>query len=100
MTTPRLSSAIPEISRHLLEHGVSADLPVAIVENGTTGKQRTILGSLRTMRLDAQRAAIRSPAMIYIGEAVKEAERLQWFSGQSVAEEFLDWSDTAALQAS
>ena len=55
---------------------------VAIVENGTTRKQRTIISSAAAMESDSTRAQIVSPAMVFIGESIRQAERLQWFDSQ------------------
>lgn len=84
------AGSIPEISRNLSDHGVAQDMPVAMVEHGTTQSQRTILSSVGRMRLDAMLANLVSPAIIYIGESVKEAKDLQWFNGQSTAREVAD----------
>jgi len=77
-------SSIADISMQLLDGGVSPDLPVAIVENGTTSRQRTIISSAATVEDDARKANIVSPAMVFIGKAVGQAEHLQWFDGQSL----------------
>jgi siroheme synthase len=67
-----------------LDGGVSPDLPVAIVENGTTSRQRTIISSAAAVEDDAKKANIVSPAMVFIGESIRAAEKLQWFDGQSL----------------
>ena len=77
-------SSIADISMQLLDGGVSPDLPVAIVENGTTRRQRTIFSSVAALEDDATRANLVSPAIVFIGESIKAAEHLQWFDGQSV----------------
>ena len=71
------------ILRHMLAD-VAPDLPVAIVENGTTRQQRTILSSAAAMEEDAMNANIVSPAMVFVGESIRAAEHLQWFDAQSV----------------
>lgn len=70
--------AIPEISRHLLQSDVPEDLPVAIVENGTSWRQRTIHSSVVNLLSDALRARIQAPAMLYVGKAIAMAKDLQW----------------------
>ncbi len=77
-------SSIADIGQQLLDSGLSPDLPVAIVENGTTSRQRTIISSATAVNDDAKKANIVSPAMVFIGESVRAAEHLQWFDGQSV----------------
>jgi uroporphyrin-III C-methyltransferase/precorrin-2 dehydrogenase/sirohydrochlorin ferrochelatase len=77
-------SSIADIRQQLLDGGVSPDLPVAIVENGTTSRQRTIISSAAAVEDDAKKANIVSPAMVFIGESIRAAKKLQWFDGQSL----------------
>jgi uroporphyrin-III C-methyltransferase/precorrin-2 dehydrogenase/sirohydrochlorin ferrochelatase len=72
-------SAIPEIGRQLHEADLPDDLPIAIVENGTTEHQRTIHTSVVNLRSDAVGAGVQSPAMLFIGKAIANARELQWF---------------------
>ena len=81
-------SSIAEISQQLRDRGVSPDIPVAIVENGTTSQQKTVITTAAEMRAATSAATISSPAMIFIGEAIAAANQLQWFEGQSQAPEF------------
>ena len=77
-------ASIADIRKQLLDDGVSPDLPVAIVENGTTSRQRTIISSAAAVEDDAKTANIVSPAMVFIGKAVGQADHLQWFDGQTL----------------
>jgi uroporphyrin-III C-methyltransferase len=76
-------NSIPEIARQFRERSVSEDLPVAIVENGTTNKQRTIFTTASALVADANAAKIVSPAMVFVGESIRAANSLQWFEGHS-----------------
>ena len=78
-------SSIPDISAQLLQRGVSKDLPVAIVENGTTRQQRTIITSAGALLSDAKAAKVVSPAMVFLGESIRAASKLNWFE-QSFAD--------------
>ncbi len=77
-------ASIADIRQQLSDANVAPDLPVAIVENGTTRQQRTILSSAAAMEDDAMYANIVSPAIVFVGESIRAAEHLQWFDGQSV----------------
>lgn len=57
----------PDIMRHMIDHGRPADTPVAIVERGTTPRQRVVRGRLGQLAMLAEAYAIESPAMLYIG---------------------------------
>jgi uroporphyrin-III C-methyltransferase/precorrin-2 dehydrogenase/sirohydrochlorin ferrochelatase len=67
------------ISHSLLMYGAPADLPVAIIENGTVTEQRVIDGTLTTILSLAEAAAIGSPALVIVGEVVKLRQQLAWF---------------------
>ncbi|WP_330985015.1 MULTISPECIES: siroheme synthase CysG [Enterobacterales] len=66
------------ISEKLREHGMEANMPVALVENGTTIKQRVVAGTLDELSALAQQVA--SPALIIVGRVVALREKLNWFS--------------------
>lgn len=66
------------ISEKLQEHGMEADMPVALVENGTAIKQRVVAGTLDELSALAQQVA--SPALIIVGRVVALREKLNWFS--------------------
>jgi uroporphyrin-III C-methyltransferase/precorrin-2 dehydrogenase/sirohydrochlorin ferrochelatase len=85
-----------EISAALISKGHSPDTPAAIVESGTTDRQRvvrTVLGSLAA----AQAALdIRPPALLIVGETTRYAERYSWFAPSRI-ETFAD--DAAQTRA-
>ncbi|MGC6389098.1 siroheme synthase CysG [Ewingella sp. S1.OA.A_B6] len=67
-----------EIQRRLLENGLPATTPVALVENGTTKQQRVITGEL--MQLGELAGKAQSPSLIIIGSVVSLREKLNWFA--------------------
>lgn len=67
------------IARQLLENGRDARCPVAIIENGTTDTQRTIVAPLASIADAAIAADIQPPALIVIGEVVGLRDKLGWF---------------------
>jgi len=70
---------LPLIVRDLLSAGRAADTPAAIVERGTTSRQRNIVTRLGHLQEAVERNAIQSPAMLIIGPVVSLAEQLDWF---------------------
>ena len=88
-----------EISAALIAKGHSPDTPAAIVESGTTDRQRvvrTVLGSLAA----AQAALdIRPPALLIVGETTRYAERYSWFAPSRI-ETFADEAAHARARAS
>lgn len=51
----------------LIEHGRPADTPVAVVQEGTTGNQRSVRGTLSSIAGTLREEGIRPPAIIVIG---------------------------------
>lgn len=71
-------SQAENISQQLIKYGMKANTPVAIVEDGTSTKQKVIkglLGDLTTLALQSC-----SPSLIIIGPVVALREKLNWFS--------------------
>ena len=66
------------IRENLIAHGMAADMPAAIVENGTAVSQRVVAGTLDRLDVLAQQMA--SPALIIVGRVVSLRDKLNWFS--------------------
>ncbi len=76
------------IQQQLVEHGRSQATPIAIIERGTTSRQRVLTGTLADLAELAKQAV--SPSLIVIGEVVALRERLAWFgetSGENSGEQ-------------
>ena len=58
---------------------MSANIPAAIVERGTTREQRVLVATLKTLAAEAQTKGLKSPAIIIIGEVVRLRQQLAWF---------------------
>jgi uroporphyrin-III C-methyltransferase/precorrin-2 dehydrogenase/sirohydrochlorin ferrochelatase len=80
-----------EIAAALIANGYHRDTPVAVVESGTTDRQRvvrTVLGSLTAAQVALD---IQPPALLIVGETTRYAERYSWFAPSKV-EHFADAS--------
>jgi uroporphyrin-III C-methyltransferase/precorrin-2 dehydrogenase/sirohydrochlorin ferrochelatase len=66
------------IQAQLIAHGMERDMAVALVENGTSVKQRVVSGSLNELGELATQVA--SPALIIVGRVVALRDKLNWFS--------------------
>ena len=64
-----------------MSHGRRSTTPIAIIERGTTARQRVLTGTLAELAVLAQQAV--SPSLIVIGEVVALRERLAWFGEKS-----------------
>jgi uroporphyrin-III C-methyltransferase len=72
---------LEQISDDLIKAGMKKNTKVAIVESGTTDKQRVIRGTLGTIAGIAKKAEVRPPAVIVIGK-VAGLDKLEWFNGK------------------
>lgn len=73
-----------EISAALIARGYAVDTPVAVIENGTTERQRvirTVLGKLAEAQAALQ---ITPPALLIVGETTRFAERYSWFEPSKI----------------
>ncbi len=70
---------IDEIAKRLVEGGAPAKTPAAMIQWGTTGRQKSVSATLGTIGEAARKAGIATPAITVIGEVVSERKRLNWF---------------------
>ena len=66
------------ISRELAKHS-SPKTPVAVIEWGSTNRQRTAIGTLETIEQVAREMGIQAPALTVVGEVVQYREKLNFF---------------------
>ena len=70
------------ITNQLIAHGRSKDTPVALIHQGTTSLQRTVVGTLETIFEIAMKEQVKNPSMIIVGEVVRFREKLNWFENR------------------
>lgn len=68
-------AALPRITRQLLDHGLGTDVPVAVIEKGTTPDQRVIADTLGKIADAVHDAEIAGPALTIIGEVAAFARQ-------------------------
>ena len=71
--------SIPVLSRELVTHGLPKTTPVALVQQGTTHKQRVYIETLDSLQDLAEREQLKPPTIIIVGEVVSLHEKLSWF---------------------
>jgi len=69
----------------LITHGRAPGTPFALIENGTRPQQRVITGTLANLPEQQRKHAVRSPALLILGEVAGLATKLAWF-GENVEE--------------
>lgn len=70
-------SNLRRISAALIEHGRSAYTPAAVIRQGTTSEQETVIGTLADIA--DKSVTLKAPALIVIGAVVNLANKLDWF---------------------
>ncbi|MBA7504225.1 Siroheme synthase [subsurface metagenome] len=66
----------------LIQNGRPPSTPVAVIANGTSHRQQTIVGTLEDIVSRAEQENFQPPAVIVVGEVVRLRERLRWFDSQ------------------
>jgi uroporphyrin-III C-methyltransferase/precorrin-2 dehydrogenase/sirohydrochlorin ferrochelatase len=72
---------LDKICQSMIEHGSPKDLPIAIVQQGTTSNQRVITGTLTSLPTIVASQEIKAPTLIIIGTVVTLHDQLNWFHG-------------------
>lgn len=73
-------NSLPSLCENLLKHGLPGDWPAALVEEGTSPKQRVVTGTLSDLPDKVERAGIAGASLVIVGEVVRLRERLKWFN--------------------
>jgi uroporphyrin-III C-methyltransferase/precorrin-2 dehydrogenase/sirohydrochlorin ferrochelatase len=77
---------LPVICEKLMEHGLPADLPIAMVQQATTPRQRVFTGTLGTMPELIANEEIKPPTLIIVGNVVKLHDKLNWYRSELMIE--------------
>lgn len=72
---------LEQISRDLIKGGMKPTTKVAIIEKGTTEKQRVFTATLATAAKVATRNDVRPPAIVVIGNVASLHDKIAWFKG-------------------
>lgn len=59
--------------------GLSADTPAAVVQWASLGRQRSVSGTVADLVARVTEAKLEAPAIIFIGEVVRDHEAIDWF---------------------
>lgn len=71
------------LSEQLQAHGMRGDMPVALVEKGTTPEHKVHTTTLAKLPDLVANETIHAPTLIIVGEVVKLREKLNWFDAES-----------------
>ncbi len=71
---------LPEICHQLVAHGLASATPMALIEQGTTARQRVHRGTLADLPARLAQAPIQPPTLIIVGGVVTLHDALAWFN--------------------
>ncbi len=70
---------LPVIAQKLMENGMRADMPCALVHWGTTCRQRSFVSTLDRVAEEAKAFGYKAPSLIIVGEVCSLKEGLDWY---------------------
>lgn len=70
---------IDQIVKGLVQNGMSKDMPCAVIENGTTPRQRKLIATIGTIEEKCVSKAVKSPAVIVVGQVCSLSNDFDWF---------------------
>ncbi|MGM0409335.1 MAG: uroporphyrinogen-III C-methyltransferase [Bacillota bacterium] len=77
-------SKLSEIRKKLLASNFENKTKIALIRWGTRSKQQTIQGNLENIEEKVKKANFQAPAVIIVGEVVKERQNLKWFENKTL----------------
>lgn len=72
-------SALGDICRGLLEAGIDKDMPAALLQKGTTAKQKRMIATVSTLEQKVKEQGAATPAIIIVGRVCELAEVFSWY---------------------
>jgi siroheme synthase len=85
-----------EVAANLSGAGRASDTPVAVIRWGTYQTQQTVVGTLASIAVEVERAGLRAPVVVVVGEIVRMRERLNWFEQELSGNSELETAFAAA----
>jgi uroporphyrinogen III methyltransferase/synthase len=70
---------LPIIVEQLFQQGLDPEIPAALIQWGTTPRQKTVVGTLKTIQEKAEEAGVSPPAIFIVGRVVELRQTLNWF---------------------
>lgn len=71
-------SAMEEICQGLIDAGMDKNMPAAVLEKGTTARQRTLVSTVENLTRDAEQFGVQTPAIILVGRVCSLAKQFAW----------------------
>jgi uroporphyrin-III C-methyltransferase / precorrin-2 dehydrogenase / sirohydrochlorin ferrochelatase len=71
---------LPIIIERLIAHGVSPQMPIALIQQGTTHMQKVYAATLGTILAEVEKDRPQPPTLVIVGEVVRLRDKLAWFA--------------------
>ncbi|MGH8568585.1 MAG: uroporphyrinogen-III C-methyltransferase, partial [Gammaproteobacteria bacterium] len=72
-------SGLPVLCRELIAHGMAPATPAALIEQGTTARQRVFTATLEGLPQIVAEQDVHAPTLVIVGDVVRLREKLAWF---------------------
>ncbi|MGB2533006.1 MAG: siroheme synthase CysG [Porticoccaceae bacterium] len=73
-------NGLETICQQLQQHGLDTETPIALIEKGTSDRQRVFTGNLKTLPKIVREAEAKPPTLIIVGTVVSLHKKLDWFN--------------------
>jgi uroporphyrin-III C-methyltransferase/precorrin-2 dehydrogenase/sirohydrochlorin ferrochelatase len=73
-------NSLPTIAQNLIDSGMRKNMPIALVQEGTTENQKVVVSTISRVNAKILKTDIQSPVIIIIGEVVKLRKTIKWFN--------------------
>ena len=70
---------LEHICTSLIEHGMAADTPIALIMRGTLADQKIVISDLSNIVTAIQDQEIKPPTLLIVGKVVELYNKLQWY---------------------
>jgi uroporphyrin-III C-methyltransferase/precorrin-2 dehydrogenase/sirohydrochlorin ferrochelatase len=77
-------TGLPIICEKLIEHGMSPEMPIALIQSATREDQAVVTGTLDNIVGNPRVALLKPPTLIIVGSVVNLHSSLNWFSRGNV----------------
>ena len=72
-------TAMADICAGLLKGGIDPDTPAAVLQKGTTARQKRVVATVSTLKAASDAAGIETPAIIVVGKVCSLADGFAWY---------------------
>mgnify|MGYP002627179796 CR=1 FL=1 len=71
--------SMESLCRGLIDAGMDPDMPAAVLQEGTTARQRRVTATVSTLKEASDAAGIKAPAIITVGKVCTLADEFAWY---------------------